>query len=206
MRRGEITQGWHPNLAPGSSHGNSVAEVVAWFTETFPGSVSIRGHGFNETFAAWSAFAAAGIRYDSQFPAAFSAHLVPMVHVTGIVRMPVYLEDDLWLATFPDNYTAEGTVAHTLFEPGLKIFSLHAAHLALNTPSLGAYDATRNEFYNSQAPGRLVHRGDGIRNLFDSLVDKIEATGGCFEPFHAACHEASSMIASTPQLAVGFLP
>src|SRR5262249_43603911 len=156
VRHGEITQGWHPNLAPGSSHGNSTADVVAWFTETFPGSVSIRGHGFNETFAAWSAFAAAGIRYDSQFPAAFSGHLAPMVHVAGIVRLPVFLEDDLWLGTFPGRYAAD-RVARTLLTPGLKIMNLHAAHLALNTPSLDTYRAHASAFYASRSAGELVH-------------------------------------------------
>ena len=205
VQRGEITQGWHPNLAPTSSHGSSIEEVVAWFTENFPGSISVRGHGFNESYAAWSAFAVAGIEYDSQFPAAFSAHLVPAVHATGLVRMPVYLEDDLWLGAFPGRYTPE-VIRETLFTAGLKIMNVHAAHLGLNTPSLSAYRAVASTFYESRAPGRLVHRGDGIRTMIDSVVAAIAERGKEFEPFETLCHEASSVVESTPGLAVGIRP
>jgi hypothetical protein len=202
VQRGEITQGWHPNLAPTSSHGSSVEEVVGWFQENFPGGISVRGHGFNESYAAWSAFAHAGIEYDSQFPAAFSGHLVPAVHATGIVRMPVFLEDDLWLGAFPGRYTPD-VVLDTLFAPGLKILNIHAAHLALNTPSLHAYRAAASMFYESRGPGRLIHGGDGTRTMIDALAGAIDERGNEFEPFEAICREASSVIASTSDLAIG---
>lgn len=184
------TQGWHPNLAAGSSHGSSLEEIVEWFSATFPRSRSVRGHGFQESSAAWAAFSEVGIRFDSQFPSAFSAHLVPTVHFTGIIRLPVFLEDDLWLLAHPGVHEVT-PLGHRLFSPGLKIFNLHAAHLALNTPSTSAYETARAEFYSASSSPALRHQGVGIRNLFDDIVSKITASGGAFESFDALCDEAA---------------
>jgi hypothetical protein len=202
---GRISQGWHPNLFPGSSHGATDEEIVDFFTKTFPGAVSVRTHGFREGFRSWRAFAAAGIRYDSQHATACAGHLLPVVHATGIRRLPVYLEDDVWLDTFPDTYDL-APVAHTLHTGGLKIFNVHPVHLALNTPSWAFYEAARPLLYGTTSDGTprdAPYAGGGVATLMDVIVD---AVGTRMTAFPAVCAEVDALIAETPALVGGLLP
>src|SRR5262245_721984 len=68
FREGRITQGWHPNFLPESSHGSTLDEVIAYCRSHFPACRTARAHCFMEHTMAWDALAAAGIVADSQFP------------------------------------------------------------------------------------------------------------------------------------------
>jgi hypothetical protein len=200
---GRISQGWHPNLLPGSSHGATDDEVVDYFTTHFPGAVSLRSHAFREGYRSWRAFAAAGIRYDSQHVSAHSGHLCPSVHVTGIRRLPVYLEDDVWLDAFPGGYTL-APVRHTFATPGLKIFNIHPVHFGLNTPSWAFYDERRAVIYAPDSgPDELAHPGAGIATLLDEIAAAVD---GRFTAFPTLCAEVDHVLDASPDLVGGLLP
>jgi hypothetical protein len=201
LARNLITQGWHPNFSADSSQGSSTREVIEYMRQHFPDCTSVRGHRFNESFPAWTALAATGIRFDSHFASAFSAHLMPMIHATGIVRLPVYLEDDIWLDAFPEVFTIE-PVAATLFRPGLKILNVHPAYVALNVPSSDFFNARRSDFYSAGAAGESF-KGEGIRTLLDTLVDGAESSGHPFIPFGRLCEEVDLVISDEPELIPG---
>ena len=94
-KEGWIEQGWHPNL-PGSSHGDTIAAVISYCRKHFPGATTVRTHCFAEDTHQWTALAKAGIVADSQVVTFFQGHLLPLVHWTGILRFPVYFEDDVF--------------------------------------------------------------------------------------------------------------
>ncbi|MFZ0805884.1 MAG: hypothetical protein WAN03_06860, partial [Candidatus Sulfotelmatobacter sp.] len=101
LHAGVIDQGWHPNFMPGSTHGSTVDEVVQYCQRNFPGARTARCHCFAEDSYRTRALARAGIVADSQNPTPCQGYLLPMVHFTGILRLPVYLEDDVAFSADP---------------------------------------------------------------------------------------------------------
>jgi hypothetical protein len=182
---GRITQGWHPNFLPGSSHGDSPEAVVAYCRTHFAACRTARAHCFMEHTMAWDVLAAAGIVADSQLPTYFQDGLVPLLHASGIWRLPVYFEDDIFFRYFPDELSLRQLDA-TLFGPGLKILNFHPTFVAGNVPSLPHYQGIKERWF---APGAdlasLVHPGRGTRVVFEELVTRIGAHGVSFQSFEA---------------------
>jgi hypothetical protein len=180
---GRITQGWHPNFLPGSSHGDSPEAVVAYCATHFPSCRTARAHCFMEHTMAWDALAAAGIVADSQLPTYFQDGLVPLLHASGIWRLPVYFEDDIFFRYYPDRL-ALGRIDATLFGQGLKILNFHPTFVAANVPSLPHYERMKARWFaaGSDLPS-LVHAGRGTRDVFEELVALIQARGFGFQSF-----------------------
>jgi hypothetical protein len=180
-----ITQGWHPNFLPGSSHGESPADVVAYCEAHFPSCRTARAHCFMEHTMAWDALAAAGIVADSQLPTYFQPGLVPLLHASGIWRLPVYFEDDIFFRYFPDDLDLR-RLAATLFTGGLKILNFHPTFVAANVPSLRHYDGIKARWFAGDADlPSLVHPDRGTRTVFDELVTSIRGHGLTFQSFEA---------------------
>lgn len=196
---GHLTRGWHPNFGPGSSHGDSPLAVVTHLISMLPGVRSARTHGFHESFQAMQVMRDAGIRFVSQFPSALSAHLVPSVHATGLIQLPVWFEDDVWMRHFPDEVAIDRLLP-SLRSPGLKIVNVHAVHISANAPSMTWYDARREAIYGSgDQPVR--HAGAGIRDVLDAVVDTVAGAGESWCEFEAVAVEASQLVENRPELA-----
>jgi len=134
---------------------------------------------------AWDALAAAGIVADSQLPTYFQEGLVPLLHASGIWRLPVYLEDDIFFRYFAHDLSLD-RVSATLFEPGLKILNFHPTFFAANVPSLAYYDEIRNRWFSPGADHRtLVYHGRGTRNVLEELTTLVKSRGLAFESFEA---------------------
>jgi hypothetical protein len=180
---GRITQGWHPNFLPGSSHGETLEEVIAYCRAHFPVARTARAHCFMEHTMAWDALAAAGIVADSQVPTYFQQDLTPFLHASGIWRLPVYFEDDIFFRYFPDEL-AIARLESTLFGPGLKILNFHPTFLAANVPSPTYYGHIKSRWFSAGANHEaLVHSGRGTRQVFEDLTALIESRGFSFHSF-----------------------
>ncbi|WP_189055974.1 polysaccharide deacetylase WbmS family protein [Longimycelium tulufanense] len=197
-RAGAITRGWHPNFAPGSSHGSDPRAVVAHLAGFLPGVRTVRSHGFSESYQAWLALADAGIRFDSQFPSAFSGHLLPMVHASGIVRLPVWFEDDVWMRLFPGAGEIS-PIRRTLACPGLKILNVHPVHIALNSPRMTFYDTRREAIYNGDGP-LAAHPGFGVRDAVEAVVAAARNDGADWYSFEDLCDEVARLVAASEEL------
>ena len=183
--RGEITQGWHPNFLPGSSHGQTPDEVVAYCRAHFPSLRTARAHCFMEHSMAWDALAAAGIVADSQLPTYFQSDLVPLLHASGIWRLPVYFEDDIFFRAFPDVLDLR-RIERTLLSPGLKILNFHPTFVAANVPSPEHYAGMRDRWFSPGADhAAMVHPGRGSRTVLEELAGIVRARGLAFTSFEA---------------------
>jgi len=152
VRARRIEHGWHPNFMPGSSHGATIPEVIEYCRKHFPGARTVRTHCYAEDTFHWQALAAAGIIADSQYAALFQAGLLPLVHFTGIVRLPVYFNDDAFYQLAAGSLALD-VVRPTLFTPGLKILNFHPTFVACNTPSRMHHDRFRAQIFGSASPG-----------------------------------------------------
>lgn len=180
---GRISQGWHPNFLPGSSHGGDAEAVITYCRTHFPGARTARAHCFMEHTMAWDALAAAGIVADSQLPTFFQEGLVPILHASGVWRLPVYFEDDIFFRYFADALDLR-VLDGTLFGPGLKILNVHPTFVAANIPSLPHYDAIKSRWFAADADhAAMVHDGRGTRTVLEDLTALITARGYGFESF-----------------------
>ena len=186
---GEVEQGWHPNFLPGSSHGASISEVVGYCERHFPGASTVRSHCFAEDTFSWRELRSAGIVADSQLGTLFQGYLLPVAHWTGIIRLPVYFEDDTFF-DLEESLNLE-TIAPTLFTPGLKILNFHPTFVGCNTPSRSYHERYKARIFapHSSADG-LRSNQRGTLDVFRELVERILSRGYPFQRFQSVVDSA----------------
>lgn len=186
---GRISQGWHPNLLPGSSHGRSPEEAIAYMQERFPGCNTARNHAYNTNTHFDRLLFEAGIRVDSQIATLHQEGLVPLADVSGTFRLPVFFEDDVFFHHHGPALDVS-SVLNTLFTPGVKIFNLHATFIACNTPSDEHYAKHRERIFGTESPHPdVMHQGRGSRSVFAELREQVESQGGKFQCFQALANQ-----------------
>jgi hypothetical protein len=173
---GHVELGWHPNFLPGSSHGATTDEVLDTMARWVPEAVGARAHTLMRGTPLLQAYKARGIRYDAADIFDGQPGLAPFVSWTGMVRLPIWFEDDVHLQRgLPCTLdTLE------LDAEGLKVCTFHPVLVALNAVDLEGYgalkadlasrgvaltDATVDDFAAHR------HRGSpGVDDLFQALV------------------------------------
>lgn len=176
-----VDAGHHPNFLPGSSHGDSIADVVAYCRRELPSASVWRCHRWFDVDDAVAALLAAGYRYDSNLCTRMQPGLSPLRHRFGQWRLPVFWEDGMHLSHgWPLHVDELG--ADRFLVPGLKILDVHPIHVALNSGSQLAArclkDSLPRDSYRSLS-SRDVDRhrngGPGIATLLAELAGAARA-------------------------------
>jgi hypothetical protein len=199
VRSGKVEQGWHPNFLAGSSQGSSVADVIRYCERHFPGASTVRSHCFAEDTFSWRALRSAGMVADSQLATLFQGHLSPLVHWTGILRFPVYFEDDVFFDTCsPEDGLNLDAIMPTLFTPGLKILNFHPTFAACNTPSRSYHERMKPAIFHPDSTAGGVHwEGRGTLTVMRELLDRILSHGYRFQTFHSIVEMANTRSSSS---------
>ena len=176
---GEMSRyvGVHPNFRPGSSHGDDIGDVLNYLKAIRPSAQYWRSHSFVDSTLITDALRNAGFLYDSNLALHLQSHIIPLKHNSGMLRFPVFLEDDYYMRN-SFNMTIED-FKDQLITPGLKIFNFHPIHIALNTPSLEYYEEVKADLSTGDW-GKHIHRGEGIATLLKELIAFTEK-----QPFQA---------------------
>lgn len=130
-----VELGWHPNFHPGSSHGDAPDEVLDTLNGWVPEAAGVRAHGLVRSTALLENYARRGLAYEASDLMHRHPGLRPMRAWNGVVRLPIFFEDDVQamhgrpfdLADLP------------MDEGGLQVFDFHPIHVALNTATLEGY-------------------------------------------------------------------
>lgn len=169
--------GLHPNFLPGSSHGKTTDEVVATSFELWPHARGFRSHYFYEDSRSITALARCGMRWDSNLCLFLQPACVPLLHHTGLVRFPVFWEDDVH---FGRGLACDFEPLRRYFEgPGLKVINLHPLLFALNVPTPEFYAEHKHLNGNPDPEAGLQarYRGAGSRTFVEQLADHVCARG-----------------------------
>lgn len=174
--KANIELGWHPNFLPGSSHGESVEEVLNFMASLVPGAVGARAHTLMRGTPILEAYKTRGLRYDAADIFDGQQGLSCFLSWTGLTRIPIYFEDDvhlhrgLPLSLKPLHMTS----------PGLKVFTFHPVLVALNCSRLSDYQALKADLGTRGVPLTEASRQDfrahiqreeaGMGDLFQSVV------------------------------------
>ena len=182
-KSGRFSQGWHPNFLPRSTQGSTPKEVIAYLQSHFPGARTVRGHEFVSFSSAAIELRNAGILVDSHVATAYQEELLPLMHWTGTLGLPVYFEDDVFFKHDPDRLNLDW-VAKTLFSPGLKILNFHAVHVGINAPSEAHYQSVRDKIYAPTTnPAEIRYPGRGTSDVLDELVELVLSNDHSFVGF-----------------------
>ena len=200
---GRFEIGIHPNMLPGSDHGQSPEAVLDHCLEIVPEAVSMRTHGLYQS----TPFLAAvcnhtSIEADLSILLPFHPNLQATAmhygsHGRCLVRLPYFWEDDL-IAGWPG-----WDWSRPLRLPqgkGLQIYDFHPIHVALNMAGMNTYESLK-AFMNgrpmrslTEAECRPFHNpGSGTRTYLQSLLAGKDGAG-----FATARTLANQMMASKP--------
>lgn len=200
-----VTVGIHPNFMAGSTHGSTDVDVIEHCVGLYPQADTFRSHCFSENTPALWALAERGFVADSNACLHLQPGITPAMHASGMVRLPVWLEDDVALRWDGGTPSLEDLLP-TLLTPGLKILNFHPGLVAMNTPDLATYEKSRASLYGD-AP-RPAHVGRrGVRDLLVELVARVQDEGLGFEPFPAVADEARARVETAfPEGLAGWRP
>ena len=165
----------HPNFLPDSSHGGTYEEVMDYCRRLVPDADGFRTHRYFEVNDVMDEYAARGFRFFSNHCTRCEVNLKPLLHRSGMLSIPIFLEDGGYLLMDP-SLDFEGIPAR-LLAPGLKVINFHPAHMALNTPHF-AYtrqikDSMSRERWNNLDGDdirALQFEGNGIRTIVQRII------------------------------------
>lgn len=178
---GRIDLAIHPNFLPGSSHGADEPSVIAHMFELVPDAETFRSHCFVDSTRIVRQLQERGIRYDSNLCLNLQPDLVPLRHGTGIVRFPVFWEDDCHWDLTGGDWDLDRWRAHFL-TPGLKILNVHPFAFAANITSQEHYRRAKSHITTLSAgsASEVRHKGPGARTFVTTLLRTLLDAGAQF--------------------------
>jgi hypothetical protein len=183
-RPASMTLGIHPNFRSPSTHGTSPEEIIDACLSIVPEANTFRSHAIAEDNYILRELASRGFVADSNLVTFLQPGLAPVIHSTGLLRFPIFIEDDIfmWWAS-PDLQAA--TLTSLFLTPGLKVLNFHPALVGINAPSVDYYDARRSMLFGpSSAHTRIEpYAGRGAATLLIDLIEAVSAAGFAFTPF-----------------------
>ena len=121
-----------------------------------------------------------GFSYDSNLCLYLQPNLFPLRHESGLVRFPVFWEDDVhwrnggeWNI---DKYLSE------FLSPGLKVINFHPFLVAANIPNQEYYNQYRNYCTTlaENDAGKIRYKGEGARTFLIKLLELLSDQGHRF--------------------------
>lgn len=183
---GRADVGLHPNFLPASSHGADPAAVIAHMLGLYPAARAYRSHCFADDSRIGWEFVRRGFRYDSNLCLFLQPGLVPLFHGTGLIRFPVFWEDDIHYTLTGGDWSVEAFIAH-FRTPGLKIVNVHPFMFATNVPTEDYYRQVKGHIASLDAATLPSVRfaGPGTRTFVTELLARLIGEGFRFHTLHA---------------------
>ena len=175
--------GWHPNFFPGSTHGATEDDVLAYCQVLEPEARVVRMHGLLQSSRLLTRLrGSTRVRTDvSQLlrgHAMLAVHALPLPSGT-MMRVPFWWEDDVEMSADTPLWDLAGAFADGV--PGLRVLNFHPVHIALDTKSLSAYEALK-----SQRATLVEVTADDVAAVRARYADQGASAAGTARAFHDA--------------------
>lgn len=177
--------GIHPNFLPGSSHGETVEEVIDFCLSITPETKLMRTHALVQSTVLLARIVghAPQIEIDSSLYLPGARRVDPIETYmppppSRLIRLPVIWEDDL--AVLHPDWDPRGPLPRT---EGIEIFNFHPIHVALNLRTLDQYSALKSalgsrrlyEASESEAKEFTVKQA-GVRDFLMSVITAYDTS------------------------------
>ena len=172
-----IELGIHPNFNPllngDFKYGKNTDDVINYFKNIVPESLSIRSHSLTQNSYILDNLEKFGLKYDCNnfIPFSLNNQNKPYKHWTNnLIRVPHFWEDGICIK-YKWGYDLEKYLKYK----GIKVFDFHPIHIFLNTEDLSRYEKTRNFHLNFEKLNKFRNKNYGTENfLIDLLKTKKE--------------------------------
>lgn len=181
IENGSIELGIHPNFLPGSSHGSDPVSVIDHMIREFPSARCFRSHCFIDGAQITQEMVRRGFCYDSNLCVYLQPNLAPLRHASGLVRFPVFFEDDVhWLHTNGDWELSK--VLPAFLSPGLKVLNFHPFFVAANIPNQQYYVSVKSHIktLNAENIDEVRCNREGARTFLTRLLQELAGRGQRF--------------------------
>lgn len=183
LESNEIDVGIRPDpLFEAAAHADAAATLDDLFA-LYPDAKAFRSRNFVDSFPLLEAMAGRGVTHDSNLCLYLQPDIVPLnLAVAPIVRFPVFWQDDVHWVRTGGNWDLEKYLA-AFTSPGLKIISVHAFDLAVNTPNQEFHSrvAEYKGTLGADSAGRIRFKGRGVKTFLVELLELLSSRG---ERFH----------------------
>lgn len=184
-----IECGIHPNFLPGSTHGEEPEAVIAHLLSIVPQPVATRCHHYLDSSAIAHSLVANGQCVDSNICLLLQPALKPLLHCSGLMRLPCFWEDDAhWERGFAWDFDR---LRPAFFTPGLKLLNIHPFMFTLNIPDAAFY--TRHKQYitslDAGYASELRFHGPGPATFLAEMIDAVHKEGLGFTTLSALVDE-----------------
>jgi ubiquinone/menaquinone biosynthesis C-methylase UbiE len=179
--RGAVEIGIHPNFMPGSSHGSGTRQVLDHICDLYPRARGSRSHYYRDDSEITSELVRRGFTHDSNLCLFLQPHLTPLDHHSGLVRFPVFWEDDVHFRNTGGDWQVDRYLAR-FTAPGLKVLNVHPFMIAANVPTLEAYERVRFSI-TTLGPANVEairHRDAGAETFLRRLLATLIGAGERF--------------------------
>ena len=179
-REGRVELGIHPNFLEGSTHGQTIEQVVGHVLALVPGAKAVRCHRHHTSPQIERVLAARGLAWDSNGCRLLQPGLEAEPLASGLLRLPVFYEDDLhWEAGHGWRFA---DYAAAFFSPGLKVLDVHPFFVALNVPDAAFYARCKPliRTLTAEQAQRLRHPGAGAATFLVEALTRIQQAGHRF--------------------------
>jgi len=164
LRDADLTE---VGIHPGFDNTLSLEDDTQRLRRIFPSAVGVRTHSLIQSSPLTILFTKSGLKYDSSLLLWEQWGLKPFRDWNGLVRVPIFWEDDLHLLSERE-LRLESINFRT---PGMKVFDFHPIHIFLNTSDLKTYNNYKEDRENIE---RYISDGDGIGSMFINLLEFIK--------------------------------
>lgn len=172
--------GIHPNFLKGSSHGESVNEVLQFCKDIVPDAVSVRTHSLcmnGEIMSSLCASEKIGVDSSLFLPGVQTIQPFVFENINGrLVRVPVYWSDDYQLSKVDIDFSLP-----ELDTPGVQVYMFHPVHIFLNSPNFDYYTQQKNFIFSDLTPSsaleKLKYCGRGVGSAFLELLTYVKSNG-----------------------------
>ena len=183
--------GIHPNFLPGSSHGDSVEQVLRHMTDLIPEAVSVRTHGVYQYGHLLSEIVrTTNIKVDATIFLPEMSDIKSVKHLTPygpLLRIPTFWADDYELIKSSPCWSP----CKLMRTKGLQVYNFHPIHIYLNTPNHEYYEEFRSnrvdlKNMSIQQADSYINKGIGVQNFFIELLQSCCNQGRLVKSFVSA--------------------
>lgn len=177
---GRAELGIHPNFLKGSSHGDNPAAVIAHVLGLVPDARTVRCHRFFDSAETQARLVESGLTIDSNVCRHLERGLEPTPLASGLLRLPVFFEDDVhWDSGLDWRFAPH---AADFFGFGLKVLNFHPFFVALNVADAATYRRQKPMIRTLGASDADAarHRGPGAETFLIECLEAIRAGGHHF--------------------------
>ena len=165
--------GLHPNFLKGSTHGEDYMDIISNVVNIWGDARGFRSHSFYDHNRISDEFVRRGFKYVSNLSLDLQPDIVPLRHVSGIIRFPLFFEDYGYLSRYETFNFSE--LVNSLNCNGMKIFDFHPIHICMNTPSIDYYEGFKDK-WNVSNWESFIYDGYGARSLLIDLLSFVRET------------------------------